>query len=46
MTVEELQRLLGVERVQVYRVLRTLVSKRVIDKSATRPVVYRLASKR
>lgn len=46
MTVEELQHLLGVERVQVYRVLRPLVSKRVIDKSATRPVVYRLGSKR
>ncbi len=46
MTVQELQRLLGVERVQVYRVLRPLVSKRIVDKSATRPVVYRLASKR
>ena len=46
MTVEDLQRLLGVERVQVYRVLRPLVSKRVIDKSTTRPVVYRLASTR
>ena len=46
MTVEELQRLLGVERVQVYRVLRPLVGKRVVDKSTTRPVVYRLASKR
>lgn len=43
MTVEELQRLLGVERVQVYRVLRPLVSKRIVDKSTTRPVVYRLA---
>jgi Fic family protein len=46
MTVEELQRLLGVERVQVYRVLRPLVSKGVVDKSTTRPVVYRLASER
>ncbi|MDP3723328.1 MAG: Fic family protein [Candidatus Omnitrophota bacterium] len=43
MTVEELQRLLGVERVQVYRVLRPLVRKRVLEKSTTRPVVYRLA---
>ena len=46
MTVEELQRLLGVERVQVYRVLRPLVGKRVVEKSTTRPVVYRLVSKR
>lgn len=44
MTVEELQRLLGVKRVQVYRVLRPLVSKRVLEKSTTRPVVYRLAA--
>jgi len=43
MTVEELQRMLGVERVQVYRVLRPLLKKRILDKSATRPVVYRLA---
>jgi len=43
MTVEGLQRLLGVERVQVYRVLRPLVSKRILEKSTTRPVVYRLA---
>jgi len=43
MTVEELQRLLAVERVQVYRVLRPLVRKRVLEKSTTRPVVYRLA---
>ena len=46
MTIEELRRLLGVERVQVSRVLRPLVSKRIVDKSTTRPVVYRLASKR
>jgi len=46
MTVEELQGLLRVERAQVYRVLRPLVSKRILDKSTTRPVVYRLASKR
>lgn len=46
MTVEELQRLLGVERVQVYRVLRPLVSKRIVDKSATRPVIYRLPLQR
>ena len=46
MTIEELQRLLGVERVQVYRVLRPLVSKRIVDKSTTRPVVYRLAPRR
>ena len=43
MTVEELQRLLTVERVQVYRILRPLVSKRLVEKSATRPVIYRLA---
>ncbi len=43
MTVEGLQRLLGVERVQVYRILRPLVSKRIVGKSTTRPVVYRLA---
>ncbi len=46
MTIEELQRLLGVERVQVYRVLRPLVHQRILRKSATRPVVYRLASTR
>ena len=45
MTVEELQHLLEVERVQVYRILRPLVSKRIVDKSTTRPVVYRLTSK-
>lgn len=45
MTVEELQGLLRVERVQVYRVLRPLVSKQILDKSTTRPVVYRVASK-
>jgi Fic family protein len=45
MTVEELQRALGVERVQVYRVLRPLVSRRILDKSTTRPVVYRLTPK-
>jgi Fic family protein len=44
MTVEELRHLLGIERVQVYRILRPLVGKRVVDKSTTRPVVYRLAS--
>ena len=43
MTIEALQRLLRVERVQVYRVLRPLVGKRIVDKSTTRPVVYRLA---
>ena len=46
MTVEACQRLLGVERVQVYRILRPLVSKGIIDKSITRPVVYRLAPRR
>ena len=45
MTVEALQRLLDVERVQVYRVLRPLVKKRILDKSATRPVEYRLAAR-
>ena len=43
MTIEELQRLLGVARVQVYRVLRPLVRKRLVEKSATRPVIYRVA---
>ena len=46
MTVEELQHLLAVERVQVYRILRPLVSKRIVHKSTTRPVVYRLAPRR
>ncbi len=45
LTVAELQRLLGVERVQVYRVLRPLVKKRILEKSTTRPVVYRLAAR-
>ena len=44
LTVEELQRLLGVERVQVYRILRPLMKKRIVEKSTTRPVVYRLAA--
>ena len=43
MTIEEIQRLLGVARVQVYRVLRLLVRKRLVEKSATRPVIYRVA---
>lgn len=42
MTVEELRRVLGVARVQAYRILRPLVRKKVLDKSTTRPVVYRL----
>ena len=42
-TVADLQRLLGVERVQVYRILRPLVQRRLIDKSTGRPVVYRLS---
>lgn len=45
MTIEELQRLLRVKRVQVYRVLRPLMKKRILEKFATRPVVYRLAPK-
>ncbi len=44
MTIEALQRLLRVERVQVYRVLRPLMRKRILEKSTARPVVYRLAS--
>jgi len=44
-TVEELQRLLGVERVQAYRILRPLVGRGVIQKSTSRPVVYRLTSR-
>lgn len=43
-TVEELQRILGVERVQVYRVLRPLVERRILNKSTSRPVVYRLST--
>ncbi len=43
MTVEELQRVLEVERVQVYRILRPLVRKRVLEKSTSRPVAYGLA---
>lgn len=42
MTVEELQRLLGVERVQVYRILGPLIARKVLTKSKTRPVVYGL----
>lgn len=42
MTVEELQRLLGVERVQVYRILGPLIARKVLTKSKTRPVVYDL----
>ena len=42
MTIAELQRLLRVERVQVYRVLRPLVRKKILAKSTTRPVLYRL----
>jgi Fic family protein len=45
MTVEELQRLFGVERVQVYRILHPLVNKRILEKSTTRPVVYRLPAR-
>ena len=45
MTIDALQRLLGVERVQVYRILRPLVRKRIVGKSATRPVAYRLAAR-
>ena len=41
-TIADLQRLLGVERVQVYRILRPLVQRRLIEKSTGRPVVYRL----
>jgi len=41
-TVEELQRILGVERVQVYRILRPLVGRGLIRKSTSRPVVYGL----
>ncbi len=42
LTIAALQRILGVERIQVYRILRPLLQKRVITKSRTRPVVYRL----
>jgi len=43
-TVADLQRLLGVERVQVYRILRPLVAGGVIRKSTSRPVVYALST--
>jgi Fic family protein len=43
-TIVDLQRLLGVERVQVYRILRPLVQRRLIVKSTGRPVIYRLSS--
>ena len=42
-TIEELQRILGVERAQVYRILHPLVARRLIGKSTTRPVTYRMA---
>ena len=42
-TVEELQRLLRVERVQVYRILRPLVAHGLIKKTRSRPVVYQLS---
>ena len=41
-TIEDLQRMLGVERVQVYRILRPLVACGLIKKSTSRPVVYRI----
>jgi len=41
-TIADLHRILGVERVQVYRILRPLVQRRLIHKSTGRPVVYRL----
>ncbi len=44
LTVAELQRLLGVERVQVYRILQPLVRRKLIAKSIGRPVVYRLSN--
>jgi hypothetical protein len=42
MTVEELQRLLDVERVPVYRILGPLVARKVLTKSKTRPVVFQV----
>jgi Fic family protein len=45
-TIPELRQLLGVERVQVYRILRPLLARRVLSKSATRPVVYAVAEPR
>ena len=41
-TVEDLRRILGVERVQTYRILRPLVERGLIKKSTSRPVIYRL----
>ncbi len=43
-TVEDLQRILKVERVQVYRILRPLVEQGLIKKSTSRPVIYHLSS--
>jgi hypothetical protein len=45
-TIDELQRILGVARVQVYRILRPLVSRRLLQKSTSRPVVYRVREPR
>jgi len=41
--VEDLQRILKVERVQVYRILRPLAEQGLIKKSTSRPVIYRLS---
>ena len=43
-TIADLQRLLGIERMQVYRILRPLIQRRLIKQSPGRPVVYRLPS--
>jgi Fic family protein len=42
-TIEEMQRILNVERAQVYRVLKPLVTRGVVQKSTTRPVSYFLS---
>lgn len=43
LTIAALQGVLGVQRMQTYRILRPLVARGIITKSRTRPVVYRLA---
>ncbi len=42
-TIADLQRILEVERVQVYRILQPLVRRRLLLKSSGRPVRYRLS---
>ncbi|MBI4436234.1 MAG: Fic family protein [Candidatus Omnitrophica bacterium] len=41
-TVKELERLMGVKRAQVYKILQPLVKNGVVIASSTRPTIYRL----